>query len=208
MRTYSGDRLALVLFGKAKRGILARLFGSPDKRFFVRELARALKMTPSTLTRDLAALTDAGVIVRTEDGRQVYYQANRASPVFEDLKGLVTKTFGIADIVRNMLSPVEDKLTLAAIYGSVARGEHLAGSDVDLLLVGEVQAGDFAEELTEAERALGRAINPTIFPVQEFRKGLKTNHFLQSVAKRPMVFLIGDKHELERIGKGQASNAR
>src|SRR5213083_1725309 len=97
MRTNAAGGLATVLFGKSMRAILARLYGRPDRRFYVRELARAAATPPSSLQRDLAALAAAGVIERHEDGRQVYYQANAGCPIFGELKGIVTKTFGVAD---------------------------------------------------------------------------------------------------------------
>ncbi len=208
MRAAPPDQLGVVLFGKAKRAILSRLFGSPEKRFYVRELARVVELTPSTLSRDLSALAQAGVILRAREGNQVYYQANSSSPVFHELRGLVTKTFGIADVLREMLSSFADKIEIAAIYGSVARGEHSSQSDVDLLIVGEVRSAEFADNLVKAEQDLGRAISPTIYPLSEFRTGSKKNPFLKAIFEKPMIFLIGDKHELKRISEGQASKSR
>ena len=126
------DRLAAVLFGKSMRAILALLFGRPDRRFYTREIARAAGITPSSLQRDLAALAGAGVLTRTEDGRQVYYQANPACPVFDELRGLAVKTFGVADVLRRLLARHASRVRLALVYGSVAKKQDAAGSDIDL----------------------------------------------------------------------------
>jgi len=208
MRTKSHEDIGLVLFGKAKRAILSRLLGNPDRRFYVRELARAAGLTPSTLTRDLSGLARAGVIKRSEEGRQVYYQANSSSPVFSELRGLVAKTFGIADVLRKTLEPVANRVQVAAIYGSVAKGEHGPGSDVDLLIVGDVTSSEIADDLLSAEESIGRSIGPTIYPPPEFRVQAKVSPFLKAILQQPMIFLIGDKSELKRIRESQASHPR
>lgn len=207
MRT-SSDRLGLVLFGKGKRAILSQVMGNPDKRFFVRELARTAGLTASTLTRDLSALAEAGVLLRTQEGRQVYYQANPSSPVFPELRGLITKTFGIADVLREMLVQVAAKIAVAAVYGSVARGEHSSASDVDLLVIGNLRTSEFADELMRAEKILARSINPTIYTPAEFATAALKNPFVKAILDRPMIFILGEAHELKRLRKGSASNAR
>jgi DNA-binding transcriptional ArsR family regulator len=207
MRTVT-DRVGLVLFGKAKRAILSQLMANPDKRYFVRELARIADLTPSTLTRDLSALAHAGIILRTQEGRQVYYQANSSSPVFQDLRGLITKSFGIADVVRGMLSRVEDKVALAAIYGSVARSEHSSKSDVDLLIVGDVTSSDFADDLLKTEQTLGRSITPTIYSSSEFGSASHKNPFVRAILEKPMIFIIGDHNELKRLRQGSPKKSR
>jgi DNA-binding transcriptional ArsR family regulator len=208
MRTISSDRLGLVLFGKGKRAILSQLLGHPDRKFFVRELARASHLSPSSLTRDLSSLTETGVILRTEDGRQVYYQANTGSPVYPELRGLVAKTFGIADVLRNMLNPFAPRIRIAAIYGSVAPGTHVSRSDVDLLIVGDVSTADLAKNLIEAERTLGRSISPTIYPASEFAAAAKNKPFVKAILSKPMVLVMGDENELKRFRQGSAAKPR
>ena len=209
MRTNQPDRLATVLFGKGKRAILAQLLGSPDRRFFVREIARGASVTASTLTRDLAALTEAGILERAQDGRQVYYQANHRCPVFEELKGLVTKTFGYADVLRGMLLPFADRISLALVYGSVARGEQTSQSDIDLMIVGDVGIAGFSERLLEVEQRLSRSINPTVFSKREFCEKIRAeNHFVMSVLSRPVIFLIGDNDDLERLASRKPAKSR
>lgn len=208
MRTPSEDALGNVLFGKAKRAILSQLFGSPDKRFFVRELARGVGLTPSTLTRDLSALTKVGLIRRTEEGRQVYYQANENSPIFAELRGIVSKTFGVADVLRSMLVPVAKRIRFATIYGSIAKGEHDSASDVDLLVVGELKSSDFARRLLDAERQLGRSINPTTYSFDQFESLASHEGFVRNILDQPMIFLTGNQVELERLRKNPAKKPR
>src|SRR3990172_4867843 len=108
-----------------------------DEEFYLRELARSSGTTASSLQRDLAALARAGIVLRTARAHQVYFRANRACPVFDELRGLVVKTFGVADLLREALRPLADRIDAAFVYGSVARGEKRSGSDIELLKVGE-----------------------------------------------------------------------
>jgi predicted nucleotidyltransferase len=203
------DRLATALFGRGKRAILAQLFAHPDKRFYVREIARAAGAAPSLVQRDLATLTAAGILERTEEGRQVYYRANPGCPIFEELKGIATKTFGIGDALREMLEPFRDRIRVAFVYGSVASGTHAARSDVDVMIVGDLEVSDIAQRLLEAERRLRRPVNPTVYPVAEFRsKAAEGHHFVAGVLERPIVFLIGDQRELERTVRAEPAKTR
>jgi DNA-binding transcriptional ArsR family regulator len=203
------DRLATVLFGRGKRAILAQLFGHADRRYYVREIARAAGAAPSLVQRDLGALTDAGILERTQDGRQVYYQANPRCPIFEELKGIATKTFGIGEVLRQMLDPYRSTIRLAFVYGSVAAGTHTARSDVDLMLVGDLELSQIARSLLDAEQRLGRSVSPTMYPPAEFRaKAVDGNHFIRGVLARPVIFLIGDSHELERILQAEPAKTR
>jgi len=168
MRTIPGNGLATVLFGKSMRAILAQLYGRPDRRFYVREIARAAGTPPSSLQRDLAALAAAGVIERHEDGRQVYYQANPNCPIFNELKGIVTKTFGVADFLRNMLRPHEKHIRAAFVFGSVAKGTEAPGSDVDLFVIGDLPPSELAIDLGKILLELGRRVSLSSYSVEEF----------------------------------------
>jgi len=201
---------ASALFGKSMQAILTQLYGRPDQEFYLRELARSTGKTPSSLQRDLAALTRAGIILRTARGHQVYFRANRASPVFEELRGLVVKTFGVVEILRDALQALTDRIESAFVYGSVARGEARAESDIDLLVIGKVSSGDVIEALAPAQRRLGREINPTVFPPAEFaEKARGGNHFLTTVLAEPKLFLIGGENDLEGLARqGRAAGAQ
>lgn len=194
--------LASALFGKSMQAILTQLYGHPNQEFYLRELARSTGTTPSSLQRDLAALTRAGIILRIMRGHQVYFSANRACPVFEELRGLVVKTFGVVEILRDGLQALADRIEAAFVYGSIARGEERAESDIDLLIIGKVSSGDVIEALAPAQRRLGREINPTVFPWAEFAEKVRGgNHFLTTVLAEPKLFLIGGDDELESLAR-------
>lgn len=209
MRTKPPPGPAGVLFGKSMRAILALLFGRPEQRFYAREIARAAATPPSSLQRDLAALTAAGVIERRENGRQVYYQANPACPIFAELKAIVTKTFGVADLVRDLLRPHEKRIRAAFIYGSVARGTEAPASDVDLMVVGDLPPSALAEELSAMHAALGRSVSMTSYSVDEFaRLAAQQNHFITSVLQGPIIWLIGDQEGLNALRPHQPRKPR
>lgn len=209
MRTHPADRLAAALFGKGKRAILALLFAHPDRRFYLREIARAAAITPSVLQRDLASLSEAGILERTLEGRQVYYRANEACPIFPELRGLVTKTFGVADVLRAMLEPHAAHIELAFIYGSIASGTQTDKSDIDLMIVGDVEIAAIAQDLLDAEARLGRPINPTVYAQKEFSdKVLSGHHFLTTVLSRPIIYIIGGMHELEQLTERKPATTR
>jgi predicted nucleotidyltransferase len=202
--------LASALFGKSMQAILATLFGRPDEEFYLRELARAAATTPSSLQRDLAALVRAGIVLRTTRGHQVYFRANRACPVFAELHGLVVKTFGLVDVLRQALQPISGRIDAAFVYGSVARGEDRAASDIDLFVVGEATFGEVIEALASAQSKLAREINPTVFGRQELaEKAREGNHFVGTVLDDRKLFVIEGDNELEGVvGKGRAADAQ
>lgn len=200
MRTKPQPSLAGVLFGKSMRAILALLYGRPEQRFYLREIARAAGTPPSSLQRDLAALTAAGVIERRENGRQVYYQANPACPIFAELKAIVTKTFGVADFVRELLRPHEKRIRAAFIYGSVAKGTEAPGSDIDIMVIGDLPPSGLAEELQKVYEQLNRKYSLNAWSVDEFaRLSADHNHFVSQVLQGPVIWLIGDRESLDAL---------
>ena len=200
MRTKPPPGLAGVLFGKSMRAILALLYGRPEQRFYLREIARAAGTPPSSLQRDLAALTAAGVIERRENGRQVYYQANPACPIFAELKAIVTKTFGVADFVRELLRPHEKRIRAAFIYGSVAKGTEAPGSDIDIMVIGDLPPSGLAEELQKVYEQLNRRYSLNAWSVDEFaRLSADHNHFISQVLQGPLIWLIGDRESLDAL---------
>ena len=210
MRTRRADRsIAAALFGKTKRAILAALYAHPDRAFYLRELARAAGTTPSSIQRELASLVEAGIVERSERGNLVYFQANAASPVFEELKGIVTKTFGVADVLREALRPFEERVDFAFIYGSVARGEAKAASDIDLFLIGDIGLSDIAVQLASAEDRLRRRVSPVIYSGRELAAKVRTgHHFLGAVLGRPKLFLIGTQDGLEKLIRRKPRKSR
>lgn len=203
--------LTETLFGKTRRAVLSLLYGHTDDSFYMRQIVTAVGLGMGTVQRELKALNEAGLIRRTVRGKQVYYQAESGSPIFEELKSILVKTAGIADVLKAALEPLTDRIYTAFIYGSVARGEENRASDVDVLVIGEVTLQEVVSALSSVQKDLGREINPAVYPVDEFRSKLsKKHHFITSVMKEEKkIFLIGGEHDLKKLaGSRQAERAQ
>lgn len=197
----TSSSLSAALFGQTRRAILAMLYGHPDEAYYLRQLARSGGLGLGAVQREVKRLAEAGILRRTVRGHQVYYQADPECPVFAELKGLVVKTAGAADVLRDALAPLASQIKVAFIFGSVARFKQKSGSDVDLLVIGVVSFGDVVSALGAAQGILGREINPAVYSPAEFRSKLKArHHFLSSVLRNEKLFVIGDEHELARLG--------
>src|SRR5262249_20957768 len=198
------DSCSAALFGKTRRAILALLYGHPDESYYLREVVRSASSGQGAVQRELQRLTEGGILRRVLRGRHVYYEANRQCPIFHELHGLVVKTVGVADVVREALGGLQNQIKIAFLFGSIARGEARPGSDVDLLVVGAPSFGDVVAALAPAQERLGRDLNPTVYPVAEFRRKMgEGHHFLRTVLQGPKVFLVGDEHELARLAQGR-----
>jgi len=196
------DEIASSLFGRTRRNILALLFGRPDEAFYLRQLARETGAGVGAVQRELAGLTRAGLITRTPRGIQVFFQADRSSPVFSEIKSLMEKTTGLADVVRSALAELDARglVAFAFLYGSVATGTHGPSSDVDLMIIGDTKLLELIPAVREAQDRLGREINPSVYPVAELQDRLKArDHFISRVLERPKIMLIGTENELERL---------
>jgi predicted nucleotidyltransferase len=190
------------LFGKTRQAVLALLYGRADSSFYTKQILDAVKIGRGTVQRELKNLTDTGIIIREVQGRQVYYRANARCPIFDELKNIVRKTFGMADVIRESLAPNADKIRVAFIFGSVARSTDDRRSDVDLMVVGKSSFGDVVSLLTPAEQKLGREVNAVVYPVAEFRKKVKEDHhFVKTVLEEEKIFVMGDKDELRRLAE-------
>jgi len=191
------------LLPKTRQGILAATLVQPEKAWYASELAQRLGVPSSSLQRELQDLTEAGILKTHKQGRMVYYQANRESPVFSDLRGLMLKTAGLVDVLAQALKPVASKVTTAFVYGSIAAGSEDSNSDIDLMVVGEVSPQDLALPLRRARESLGREINPTVYSLSEFeRKRAANDHFLTQVLDKPRLIVLGNKDELDKVAGG------
>lgn len=196
------ETLSTTLFGKARREVLSVLFGNADQAFYIRQLARLTGLGMGALQRELEALSRAGIIERTAQGKHIFFKANAACPIFPELKSIVTKTVGVGDIVRKALAPLAGRVGWAFIHGSTAKGKEATSSDVDVMVVGDATFEEITCALHEAQEKTGREINPTVYPVQEFSRKVKTgHHFLSMVMREPKIFLIGKEDELQRLGQ-------
>lgn len=201
------------LFGKTRSAVLGLLLMRPDERFHLRQIARLAGGGLGAVQRELAALARMGILRREESGRQVYYQADRSSPIFGELSVLLVKTSGVADVIREALDPLRTRIALAMLFGSFAAGAQHAASDVDLLVVADPRKLSFAElakALLPAQGRLGREVNPSFYPPAELRrKWAAGHHFIRSVLGGEKVFLIGDQDELRRVvGKRTSETSR
>jgi predicted nucleotidyltransferase len=184
---------------------LGLLFSHPNQAFYLREIITATGSGTGQVQRELENLVSVGLVTRERRANQVYFRANAQAPVFEELKGIVAKTFGVADVLRDLLAPFAQRIQVAFIYGSVARQEDTARSDIDLMIVGDVMLSELANTLHEAETKLERPFAPTIYEAQEFRDRVQAGqHFLSQVLKRPKLFVAGDEDELRRLAQRAA----
>lgn len=194
------SKLASALFGKVRLAVLALLFGRPERAFFIREVVRLLNAGQGAVQRELARLSEVGILIRRQEGRQVYYQANAACPLYAELRSVMIKTVALVDVLRLALEPVQDRVAIAFVYGSVARGEPVSTSDVDLLVVGDVRFGEITELLADTQDHIGREVNPSVFAADEFlTRASKDGDFLAGVWSSAKIFVIGDERELGRL---------
>jgi len=190
------------LFGKTRQAVLALLYGRADSSFYTKQVLDAVKIGRGTVQRELKNLTDTGIIIREVQGRQVYYRANAQCPIFDELKSIVRKTFGVADVIRQSLATVADKIRVAFIFGSVARSADDRASDIDVMIIGEVSFAGVSSAISQAEKLIRREINPVVYPPAEFKKKVnEDHHFVKTVLEDEKIFLIGDEDELRRLAE-------
>jgi predicted nucleotidyltransferase len=193
--------IATALLGKVRGAVLALLFSHPDEAYYLRQVVRETGLGHGAVQREFGLLLKLGLVTRTRRGREVFYQANQASPVFSELRGLIVKTAGLADVLREALAGAKG-VALAFIFGSMAKGTFDSRSDVDLLVVGDVSFGDVSGALRSAEDRLNREVTPTVYSPTEFQEKVKAkHHFLMRVLEEPKIMLVGSEDDLERLGR-------
>jgi predicted nucleotidyltransferase len=185
--------VAGALFSRTRQRVLGVLYGNPERTFFATEIFERAATGRGTVQRELERLASSGLALVTRIGNQKHYRANPDTPIFSELRSIVLKTSGLADPLREALAPLAGKIKLALVYGSVARGEAHAESDVDLLVVAsDLTLEQLFSRLAPAERTLGRKINPTLYSPEQFRRRRESgNAFLQKVLARDTIPLIG-----------------
>lgn len=190
---FAADPAAELLLGQGRRELLALLFTRADQSFYLRELARLTGTSAGTAQRELRGLERVGLVQSHRRGRQIFYQANRVSPVFSALQLFLEQTMGAPDLLRAALAPLADRIRYAGIYGSLAEGSLKPSSDVDVLIVGDVEFSEVTDTLASVEKRLGRPVNPTIYELTEFQQRLEDRkHFLTTILKRSLIDLIGE----------------
>lgn len=196
------------LLPRTRQRVLAATLLHADRWWYLSDLAQHLGLGPSSLQREMARLVEAGILERRTDGNRVYYRADPACPFLPELQGLLIKTIGLTDVLRDALCPFGGAIVAAFIYGSVARGTEATTSDVDLMIIGDVRLADLAPALRATERQLLRAVNPVLFSPDEWaRKVNNANHFVNTVRRAPKIFLIGNEHELDNASASKPDTA-
>lgn len=187
--------VANALFPKVRQRVLAMLFGTPDRSFYTNELIGLAQSGAGAVQRELADLASAGLLTVRMQGNQKHFQANAASPVFAELHGLVLKTMGLADVLRAALAPLAPQIERAFVFGSIAKQQDTAASDVDLLVVSDTLGyGELFGALESASQTLGRTINPALYTAADFRARLQgDNAFINRVMQQPKIWLIGQE---------------
>ena len=190
--------LADALFPKVRQRVLAVLFSTPDRSFYANEVIALAQSGTGAVQRELAGLSDAGLLTVRKQGNQKHYQANASAPVFAELRGLVLKTMGIADVLRTALAPLAAQIDAAFIYGSVARQQDTAQSDVDVMIVSSTLGyGEVFGALEAATVSLGRKVNPTLYTPEVIAKRIQQDSaFVTRVLQQPTVWLIGTQEQL------------
>lgn len=187
------EKLSSTLFGKTRRALLSKFFVEPEREFRLREISRITSISAGSVQHELKQLLDADLVVQKREHGLVTYRANRASPIYDELRSIIEKTSGINELIRKSLEPVADKIRCAFIYGSIAKGSSKSRSDVDLLVVGSLDFGDLVKRLHPVEGRIGREISPRLFSEREFRKRLASkDRFLSSVLAGRIVPIVGE----------------
>jgi predicted nucleotidyltransferase len=205
----SGTALADALFSKTQRRVLGLLFVNPERSYFANELVRLAQSGIGAVHRELATLEAAGLVTVKRVGNQKHYQANRLSPIFEELRGIALKTFGVAEVLREALAPLARRIAVAFVYGSLAKGRDTAASDIDLMVVSDdIEYADVFGLAAEAERRLGRKVNPTVFtPAAVKQKVASGNDFMKRMLQQPKIFVLGSEDELPTARKTRSRKA-
>lgn len=190
------SKISDALFSKSTLAVLGNVYMRPEG-IHLRALMSGTGISSASAQRELSKLSNAGLLVKEDVGRVVLYKANTQSPIFTELSTIIRKTFGVADILKKALQPFISQIKRAFIFGSVAKGQDTAMSDIDLLIISnELSSSDLYRQLAPIEENLGRKISLSIYRPTEFQKKIESkNHFLVSVMAGPKIELVGEDDE-------------
>lgn len=185
--------LAAALFTTTQQRLLALLYGEPARSFYFKELLRKTGLGVATVKRELDRMVETGLLTRMVIGNQHHYQANPACPIYAELIGIVRKTLGIPQAIHEVLQPLADRIAQAFIFGSFAAGTDQPGSDIDLLVVGDLALAELARVLYPLQEALAREINPKLYrPAEWERMVADEDAFARELLCKPRIALIGE----------------
>lgn len=192
--------LARLLSSRVKAEVFRLLFGIDACELHGREIARRAGLNDATVRQELRRLTGLGLLTCRRDGNRALTRANTGHPLYPDIRNLVLKTSGLADVLREAMDSPD--IRVAFVFGSVAAGSENSGSDVDLMVIGNLTLRKLTALLSGVPSRLGREINANVFSPREFaRRKRVRDHFLTEVLTASKVFVIGDEHELGTVGR-------
>ncbi len=191
--------LSEILSSRARAEIFRLLFSGTGIELHIREMQRRSGLTDGTIRQELRKLARLDLVCGRRDSNRVYYRANAENPLFPEIHGLVIKTVGLVDILREALQ--DERIRIAFVFGSIARGEEKAHSDVDLMVIGSIRLRPLSGLLSGVSQQIGREINPHLLSEAEFKKRQnEKDHFLTRVMESPKVFIVGNQNDLSAMG--------
>lgn len=194
------DIFQQLLGSRARAGILAALFSSSPSKTHLREIVRKSRLSIGSIQNELKNLEETGLILSERDGNRLYYQANRAHPLYGVLQELVRLTTGIYGTLRDAIG--HEDVMFAYVFGSIAANQEKAQSDIDLMVIGALSLRSLSQRLLGVTEKLGREINPHCFSYEEYVNRCKCkDHFITSVIQAQRQIIIGDADELTRMEK-------
>jgi uncharacterized protein len=194
------NRLAEILSSRARAEIFRLLFSGIGEELHVREIERRSGLNDSTLRQELRKLVRLDLVESRRDSNRVYFRAKTGNALYPEIRNLVLKTTGLADVLKSVL--MDKRIRVAFVFGSIALGEEKAGSDVDLMVIGRLGLRDLSRLLSGVEEKIGREVNPHVLNEDEFRRRFRAReHFVSSVMESSKIFVVGSQDELETVGR-------
>jgi len=187
---------------KLRKELLRHFFSRPGERFYLRELERTLGLSVANIRRELKKLEAMGLFTSQKMGNLTYFSLNKKCPLYHEIRSIVLKTAAFGDVIKDNLKDIKG-VKYAFVYGSFAKGEEIASSDIDLMVIGDFNRGALTSKLYKIEKAIGRQVNLLSYSLKETADRIKKkNTFMVNVLKGKKIMIVGDEHELQRTGKG------
>ena len=194
------NTLSIILSSRARAEIFRLLFSGSEGELHIREIQRRSGLNDSTIRQELKKLAELGLVSGRKDSNRIYYSANKNNPLYQDIQNLVIKTSGLADVFKKALQ--DERIEISFIFGSIPKGEMNTGSDVDLMVIGDIGLRGISNLLSGIPEKTGRDVNPYVLSRAEFQKRLQNKeHFLTSVLQSPKIFVTGNEHDLSVMGR-------
>ena len=194
------NALSEILSSRTRAEIFRLLFGAIEEELYVREIQRRSGLNDRTIRQELSKLVRLDLVKGRKDSNRVYYKANKANPLYPEIRKLVLKTIGLADILRAALK--DARIQTAFIFGSISEGKETADSDVDLLIIGDLGLRTISDLLSGTSEKIGREVNPHVMNINEFRNRVEADdHFISSMMGSRKIFIVGEENDLKTMGR-------